>query len=209
MHTITAIKPQKRSKNRVNVFLDGKFAFGLVLQHAHDLNVGQVLSGSDVVRLQVEDEVEKAHDKVLGFLAHRPRSEAEVSTRLARHGFPKEVAQTVLQRLRTAELVDDAAFAAFWVENRSTFRPRGRRALRAELLQKGVSDEVIESVLEDVNQPADARRAADKRVARLRDLPARERRRRLLEFLARRGFEYDIISDVINQLMAEEYDNED
>ena len=209
MRTITALKPQKRSKSRVNVFLDGKFAFGMAFQIAHNLNVGQKLSGNDVVRLQVEDEVEKAHDKVLVFLAHRPRSEAEVSTRLSRHGFPKEVAQTVLQRLRTVGLVDDTAFAAFWVGNRSTFRPRGLRALRAELLQKGVSDEVIESVLEDVNQQADARRAADKRVARLRDLPERERRRKLREFLARRGFEYDIISDVIDKLMAEEYDNED
>ena len=148
MCTITALKPQKRSKSRVNVFLDGKFAFGMAFQIAHNLNVGQKLSGNDVVRLQVEDEVEKAHDKVLVFLAHRPRSEAEVSTRLSRHGFPKEVAQTVLQRLRAAGLVNDTAFAAFWVGNRSTFRPRGLRALRAELLQKGVSDEVIESVLE-------------------------------------------------------------
>ena len=153
--------------------------------------------------------MERAYEKALRFLAHRPRSEAEVCMRLARHGLPKEVAQAVLQRLRTASLIDDAVFAKFWVENRSTFRPRGRRALRVELRQKGVLDEVIEAVLENVDELADARRATRQKAVRLRGLPVPERRRKLREFLARRGFVYEIVSDVIDELMAQQYDNED
>ncbi len=209
MRIITALELQKRANNRVNVFLDGEFAFGLALQRAHDLNTGQTLSASDVARLRAEDEVEKAYEKALRFLAHRPRSQAEVRNRLTRHGSSKVVMQAVLQRLVAAKLIDDVAFAVFWVDNRSTFRPRGRRALRVELGQKGVSEEVIEAALEEVDEPADARRAAGKHAARLQALPARERRRKLREFLARRGFEYEVISDVVDELMAAIYENED
>ncbi|HJN41648.1 MAG TPA: RecX family transcriptional regulator [Anaerolineales bacterium] len=209
MGTITALKPQKRARHRVNLYLDGEFAFGLALRHAHDLSVGQPLSASEIAHLRSADEVEKAHEKALCFLEHRPRSEAEVRTRLARHGLPQEVAQAVMQRLRAAKLIDDAVFAAFWVENRCTFRPRGRRALRVELRQKGVSDEEIEAVLEDVDEPAGARLAAEKKALRSQGLPAHERHRKLREFLARRGFEYEIINDVIDELMAETNDNED
>ena len=208
MRTITSLKPQRRAKDRVNVYLDGEFAFGLALPQAHGLSVGQSLSASEIAHLRSADEVEKAHEKALCFLEHRPRSEAEVRTRLARHGLPQEVAQAVMQRLRAAKLIDDAVFAAFWVENRCTFRPRGRRALRVELRQKGVSDEEIEAVLEDVDEPAGARLAAEKKALRSQGLPAHERHRKLREFLARRGFEYEIINDVIDELMAETNDNE-
>jgi regulatory protein len=202
MRKITALKPQKRAKNRVNVHLDGEFAFGLTVRQADDLHVGQALSASDVAQLQAVDEVEKAHEKALRFLAHRPRSEVEVRTRLARYGLSQPVVRAVLHRLRTTRLIDDVAFAAFWVENRSTFRPRGHRALRVELRQKGVADEEIEAVLDGVDEPENARRTAEKKAERLQGLTARERRRKLREFLARRGFEYGIISDVIDELMA-------
>ncbi len=191
------------------MYLDGEFAFGLALPQAHGLSVGQSLSASEIAHLRSADEVEKAYAKVLRFLAHRPRSEEEVRTRLKRHGLSQPVVGAVLHRLRTARLIDDVAFSAFWVENRSAFRPRGRRALRVELRQKGVVEKEIETVLESVDEVADARRASQKKAARLQGLPARERRRKLREFLARRGFDYQIISDVIDDLMAETENKED
>jgi regulatory protein len=115
----------------------------------------------------------------------------------------------VLKRLAKVKLIDDAAFAAFWLENRSTFRPRGRRALRMELRLKGVLDEVIEVVLEDVDELDNARRVACDKADRLRGLPVSEQRRKLRGFLSRRGFEYDIISDVIDEMNSENYDSEE
>ena len=141
MRIITDLKPQKRAKNRVNVFLDGEFAFGLALQHSYDLNVGQALSTMDVTRLRAADEVDQAYHRALRFLEYRPRSVEEVRRRLSLHGLSTEVVKEVLKRLAKVKLIDDAAFAAFWLENRSTFRPRGRRALRMELRLKGVLDE--------------------------------------------------------------------
>jgi regulatory protein len=74
--TITALRFQKRNKNRVNVYLDGQFAFGLVAIEAARLRVGQTLSDNDVARLQMRDEVERAYERALNFLSYRPRSEA-------------------------------------------------------------------------------------------------------------------------------------
>ena len=128
---------------------------------------------------------------------------------MARHGLRGEVVQGVIQRLGADKLIDDVAFAAFWVENRSAFRPRGRRALRVELRQKGVSDEVIETVLEKVDELSDGRRAAVQKMSRLQGLPASEWRQKMREFLSRRGFDYEIINDVIEEMVQEKYDHND
>jgi regulatory protein len=110
----------------------------------------------------------------------------------------------VLVRLRQTGLVDDAAFARYWVENRDAFSPRGSRALRAELRLKGVGDEEVRGVLEDGRDEAAGAHAAGERKARqLKGLDRRTFRQRLGAFLARRGFSYDAISQVTDRLYAE------
>ena len=209
MHTITAMNTQKRNKNRVNVFLDGRFAFGLSIGQTRDLSVGQTITKPEVSLLRSVDEVENARDKALRFLAHRPRSESEVRARMARHGLRREVVQGVIESLGKDNLIDDEAFAAFWVENRSDFRPRGRRALRVELRQKGIGDEVIETVLGSVDELGDARKAAVHKMSRLQGLPVLEWRQKMREFLSRRGFDYEIISEVIEEIMQAKNDHKD
>ena len=209
MYTITAMNTQKRNKNRVNVFLDGRFAFGLSIGQTRDLSVGQTITKPEVSLLRSVDEVENARDKALRFLAHRPRSESEVRTRMARHGLGREVVQGVIESLGKDNVIDDEAFAAFWVENRSAFRPRGRRALRVELRQKGVGDEVIETVLGSVDELGDARKAAVHEMSRLQGLAVLEWRQKMREFLSRRGFDYEIISEVIEEMMQANNDHKD
>ena len=130
-------------------------------------------------------------------------------TRMARHGLGREEVQGVIESLGKANLIDDEAFAAFWVENRSAFRPRGRRALRVELRQKGVGDEVIETVLGSVDELGDARKAAVHKTSRLEGLPVLEWRQKMREFLSRRGFDYEIISEVIEEMMQANNDHKD
>src|SRR5690348_9918162 len=79
-----------------------------------------------------------ALDTAVRYLAQRPRSEYEVRQRLKRDGVDQAVAERVLEQLRRHQLVDDRAFAEYWVEQRQTFRPRGKRLLSAELARLGV-----------------------------------------------------------------------
>ena len=140
---ITAIEPQKHDTNRVNVFVDGAFALGLAVDLAVNLKVGMCLPAEAIAELKVADGVERAREKALSYLTHRPRSKAEVRQYLTQRDFSESVADEVIVRLERVGLVNDTDFARFWVENRVKFRPRGRRMLRYELYQKGIEDAII------------------------------------------------------------------
>jgi regulatory protein len=101
-------------------------------------------------------------------------------------------------------LLDDQAFSRAWVENRNTFRPRSKSALRMELRRKGISDELIQTTLEDqVDEEALALEAARKQARRYAALEWPDFRRKLGEFLARRGFSYTILAPVVSQVWKE------
>ena len=197
---VTAMKVQKRNPQRVNVYLDGEYAFGLARITAAWLQIGQQLSDEKITQLKAQDSHEAAYQKALGFLDYRPRSSAEVRKNLEKHGYDPEVIEQVLERLGRSGLVNDGQFAQTWVDNRSEFRPRGRRLLSMELRQKGLDDEAIESALTGLDEEALAYQAALKYQRKLQDLPKPDFRRKLAGFLARRGFSYAVIEPVLERV---------
>jgi len=135
------------------------------------------------------------------FLGYRARSSQEVRQNLAKHEIPEIVIAETLARLERSGLLNDGEFAHAWVENRSTSRPRGRRALKLELRQKGLSEESIQSALEQAaSEDSLALEAARKYVRKLRGLDWLTFRNKLGGFLARRGFGYDVIAPVVRQV---------
>lgn len=197
--TITALVAQKKNPDRVNVYLDGQFAFGLAAIEAVRLKRGQQLTDADIERLQAADDAEKAREKALRFLGNRPRSEWEVRQNLRKAGYGDAAIDRVLERLRGVALVDDAAFARYWIENRTQFRPKGEVALRQELRRKGVDREVIDAVLEEGGHADDqaALQAALAKADRYRQLPRPEFAQKLGAYLARRGFDYETVREAV------------
>ena len=200
---ITALKAQKRNSKRINVYLDDEFAFGLSRYAAAWLQVGQELSPEKIEELKNVDAYEIAYQRALNFISYRPRSEAEVRKNLKKHNTSEEVITEVLDRLRQSGLVDDAQFAQTWVENRSSFRPRGRRVLIAELRQKGISDEAIDQALCDLDEDNLAYQAALKQSRKYEGLDWQTYRQKLGAFLTRRGFNYEVSKSVIEQVWVE------
>ncbi len=207
---ITALVAQKRNKERVNVYIDGEFAFGLALIEALKLKKGQVLTDEDITRLKSLDEIEVAHQRALNFLSYRPRSMQEVARNLkdSKKEFSAYTIDTVLERLERSGLVDDAAFARFWVENRANFSPRSARALRYELRQKGVSDRVIDAALDALNEDTAAYQAAQSRANRYATADEETFRKKLGGFLSRRGFSYATVRDALDRLWAELHEDD-
>lgn len=200
---ITALKAQKHNPDRISVYLDGDYAFGLYRVVASWLSVGQELSEEKINQLKKEEASEKAYQRALNYLSYRPRSEREVRENLQKHDTPEEDIEEVLERLREMHLVDDRDFAQTWVENRATFRPRGRIALKNELRQKGVDTQVIDEVLQDLNEEELAYRAAQKKHRRYRKLEWPEYRRKMYGFLSRRGFDYYVAGQIVKRVWNE------
>ena len=204
MAKISAIKAQTRDPNRVNIFLDGGYAFSVARIVAAWLTVGQELSQERITSLQQADIDEKAYQEALHFLSYRMRSTREIEHYLRQNGYSEEIVSVVTERLERSGILNDTAFANSWVENRDTFRPRSRRLLSMELRQKGIPEEVIELSLTEA--PSDeelAYQAALKQARKLEHMERLEFRRKLSGFLARRGFSYDTISPVVDRVWAD------
>lgn len=207
-HTITALRLQKKNPQRVNVYLDGEFAFGLSRIVVAWLQVGQELSDEKIAALQSEDAGEAAYQRALKFLDYRDRSTREVQENLKSHGVSEEVAAGVLERLGRNGLLDDQRFARLWVENRSEFRPRSRWALRRELRQKGIAEEAIEEALAEIQPDEElACQAARKQLRKLQGLEWPDFRQKMGAFLARRGFSYDVVAAAVKQVWEEQRSN--
>jgi len=205
MKKISAIQVQKNNPNRVNVYLDGEFAFGLARIVAAWLHTGQELDDEKIATLLAEDARERALHQALLFLSYRARSENEIRKNLSKHEIPDAVIEETLERLRREGFANDKKFASAWVENRSTFRPRGRRALAMELRQKGIDDSTIESALEEVDDEALAYEAGQKKARKLKVQEWNEFRKKMSEFLARRGFSYSVITPIVKRLWSESH----
>lgn len=209
MGTITALTAQVKNPNRVNVFIDGDFAIGLALEVAAALRVGQQITQADLEQLDKRDEIHRGRERVLRLLARRPYSSAEISRYLRRHQYGDDVIQNIIDDLTNAELIDDDAFAAYWVEQRETFRPRSRLALRQELSQKGIERDIVTEALSDVDEADAARRVARKQAGKWRGLSEDEWRTKMTRYLLRHGYPYDLIKDVVTELwLALENDEE-
>jgi len=208
MKKITALIVQKRDPNRVNLYLDGEYAFGLARIVAAWLKVGSELDEKKIEQLQAEDARERALQQALLFLSYRTRSESEIRQNLRKHEIPEIVIDETLDRLKRDGLANDDKFAQAWVESRSTFRPRSRRMLAMELRQKGLDNESMQSALKNVDDEPLAYDAAQKRAVRFKDLEWSEFRKKLSEFLARRGFSYAVIAPVITRIWNETHGQE-
>jgi regulatory protein len=200
---ITAIVIQKRNKERVSVFLDGEYVFSLPMIEATHLKKGQTLSDTEIAQLKTIDERHKAFDAAVRYLARRPHSIGEISAKLRRKQFDDEIIAHAIQRLQDLGYVDDLEFARFWVRDRTTFRPRGPQALRAELRQKYVPHAIIDEVVAEIDMMDAARRVAQKKAASLRGRDRQTFRRRLGGYLSRRGFTYETVNMVVNELIDE------
>jgi regulatory protein len=122
---------------------------------------------------------------------------------LQRQGYSGECLEKALAKLKEQGLVDDAAFARFWKDNRETFSPRSRRLTKMELKQKGLDGDIIEQVIGEIDDGESAYRAAVKRAPRLAGIDYQDFRRRLGAYLGRRGFSYGVIETTTERVWRE------
>lgn len=197
--TITLLEIQKKNKERVNVHLDGAYAFPVTVFVAAALKKGQYLTDAEIAQLRDQDERDKAFNQAVRFLGFRARSQVEIERYLRGKKYSPEAIEDTLKRLAVGQYLDDEAFAQAWVEDRERFKPRSRQALQYELRQKGVEAEAIENALEDIDEDDLAWRAIEGKLRLWKQLPEPDFKKKAIGFLSRRGFGYEVAQEAIER----------
>jgi len=210
---ITKLKTQT-NQNRVNVFLDHKFAFGLTLNEVvkRGFKVGQQLSSTEFEEVLFTTKLEKAYRKSVNFLSYRPRSLKEVDNYLNKiffkQGLDSDLAEKiktrVLAKLEQQQLINDQQFACWWLDQRLSFKPKGKKLISLELRQKGVDQEIIDQVLAEVDEKKMAvlaKKIIVKKLNLLKNISGLKLKQKLCSYLLRRGFDYRMSKNLIDELV--------
>ncbi len=209
MSIVTDIKKQRRAEGRYSVYVDGHYSFSLtdIQLSSAALLVGQELTAAEVAQYQVASAQAKAYIAAVRYLSVRPRSRREVVDYLRRKAFTDEDAAFAVERLEQIGMVDDQKFAAAWVADRQALRPRSRRVLAQELLAKGVGRSDVEATLAEVDDDAEVA-AATALAAKKRKLPQYTDPRKLLDYLMRQGYSYDVARRISQESSSDSAGND-
>lgn len=204
MPCITALDRQPRRRN-FELLIDGEFAFSVSpdIRVQFGLRAGDEISQERLSAVREAEERHAAMKTALRLLSYRPRSEREIRDRLATKGVRPEIRDATLVRLRETGLIDDEAYARAFVESRGRTSPRSRRLIAAELRTKGVGRQVADEATAEVDEREAAYRAAARRTRSLTKASFSEFRRRLGDFLVRRGFDYETTEETVSRLWGE------
>jgi regulatory protein len=187
----------------MQIYLNGEYAFSVSHTAAASLEIGASLDKTRIAEFKQADEVYRACRQALRYLGFRPRSCKEIEIYLNSKGYTLQAVQGAVERLRRQKYLDDLEFARFWVENRKSFQPRSSFALRYELRQKGIDDEVITAVLSGTSDDELAWLAAKGKIQNWRKLQKENFQKKVLSFLSRRGFNYEVSKSACNRVWSD------
>lgn len=205
---ITSIRSQSRSHDRVSIYLDGEFVLGIHRDLLLEFNLarGAELDAATVCRIARRDAYFRARAAAFRYLSYRDRAAAEIRRRLERSDYEADVIEDVVHDLEQAGYVDDHAFAQRYAESRFRSGGYGPVRVRSDLKRKGVDADAVDAALEQVFSRRDellqrAREIGSKRWDRLeREPDALKRKKKVYDYLARRGFGFELVHRVVDEL---------
>jgi regulatory protein len=195
---VTALKIQVKNPERVSVFIDGKYSFSLTQNQllGAGLRIDKELSEAELEKLKQDSEFGKAYMRALDYVMRRPRSEKELRDYAWRKKWEPDMAEAIIEKLKTQKYLNDTNFAKAWVRHRALGKPMSQKKLKLELRQKGIEAETIEQTIDESEE-------FDELVA-LRKIIAKKRARypeelKLKQYLARQGFSFDDINRALKE----------
>ena len=208
-YTITSILPQKKNRERVNIYLNGDFWKGLDLElvAALGLRKNKTFDPNDLEKIVFKEEKKKALSKALKLLEYRARSQEEISNRLRRADYSQDVIRAVIKDLSALGYLDDEAFVEMWIKDR-IIKGCGQWRISSELMAKGVRRELIEEKISehysDQERYARAFEVGKKKVVTLKQVDKNKRYKNLSGYLLRRGFSSHLVAEVCEKLLSQE-----
>lgn len=205
MPIISSLKPQKKRKNWINIFIDNEFAFSLPLETLvrEKLTVDLQVSKEKIEILIKEGDFLSVYDKTLRYLSFRPRSTKEIKRYLNQQETGEKTQSLILKKLIDQKLIDDEAFARWWIDQRRKFKNQGEKLTMIELINKGIERDLIEKIFMEypVNEDALIEELVGKKLPKLSRLPLPEQKKKLYGFLLRRGYDWGEIRTIVAKML--------
>ena len=205
---ITKIEPSKK-KGFKRIYLDGQFFMSLADETVARrlLYENKEIGEDEIPELSKSVLVRRARERLLYALDRRLHSEKELREKLKKD-YPPDIIDAAINELDSLGLIDDEAFARAFCEHRKESLKKGPYAIRQELILKGVSRDIIDSVLEECFCDEDDEYNSALVVSQkyIRDLDTPKGRQRLFAALTRKGFSYSVIKRAMRQLCDEQLD---
>lgn len=214
MPEITAIKPQKRNKDRFNVYLDGKYAFPVSLNVLGDfeLTKGILLTDDQLNNILNEELFNKILMKTLDFISYTIRTQREIEDRLSDYLYKEikvakireDFKQRILKKIEDMDLIDDATYVSSYIQSKSLSKvPPGRQKIVVFLLKKGIDKGLIDKYLEAYSYDVElsgAKISAEKKIGKLKEQDSYKLQNKLWKFLAGRGYSSDVIRAAVDSV---------
>ncbi len=198
MSVITALTPQVKDKNRINVYIDGEFVCGLQLETAikYKLKTGVSLTKERLSEIEFESEKIRALEKATSYISKSMKTEKQLKDYLSGKGYGEQVVGYAISKLAEYGYVDDFSYATAYI--RTYGNKKGERLLRFELKTKGVSDEDISKAFAMANQNENAVFAVAEKYMARKEI-TKENLAKLYKHLIGKGFNYDEVSEAVNK----------
>jgi len=204
--TITKIEQQKGRKDRVSIFLNGEFGFGIHQNLLIDLNLfrGKTLGEKEIAEILKTEERMSAKERAFRWLSYRSHSQKEITQKLQRAKFSKETIEWTIGELNRLKFLNDEGFARMYAHDRLLKRPIGKRLLKMELQQKGIDSEIADRVVEEAYSGKSELELAEillkKKTSTYARFEPQKARQKAAHFLAQRGFGWEVISEALGKI---------
>lgn len=213
MPVITKITQQKRDSERYNIYLDEKYSFSVheSILVKYGMTKGMQLDEWSMDEITYEDQIAKAFNRALHFLSFKMRSESEVKKKLLDLEYGEAVVLEAIVKLKRLGFLDDEAFSEAVMLTQKNTSGKGPKAIKQELMKKGVGKELQEQVLEQYSEEeqfAVAKKLAEKAARSNRSIPPAQLKQRIQNALARKGYGFGLINSVLEEIDFEREEDE-
>lgn len=209
---ITKIEVQKKNKNRLSIFLNEKFAFGIYYKTFIEFNLKKNMKLTEelIQKIKAFDEYNKCFNKALNYISYKERTESEVRKKLYEKEYLKMTVDSVIKELKKLNYIDDLEYAKRYIEFK--IKKMGKIKIRYKLIDKGIDDKILDSLLLKYNKEDEflsAFKIARKKNKQYGDISYKKRYSRLASLLKRKGYSYSVIREVTYEILEEYKDEKD
>ncbi|WP_326906594.1 regulatory protein RecX [Sedimentibacter sp. MB31-C6] len=214
MKKITKIEYQKNNKDRVNIYLNDEFGFGLDLNIMikYSLSKNMELDDEFISEILIAEDKNKAYNYAISILSRRAKSEKELRLKMSQKGYENEYIDFTIDKLKQNKYIDDSDYSERFILDKLNFSKYGKLKIREALYNKGIDKQIIDEKLILISSEDEFKRSyelAEKKLKSLSKLDSQKKRIKLYNFLINKGFEYDTVKKVVSELLKEEYNGFD